>query len=866
MKGVHLFLFPFYFSLGLCCPAEEPPPPQPVAIPAPKPLTRIMGKDVQGWVAHLKKYENEQERKLAMFCLTDFGPAAAEAVPELLALCKDELQPETQRWAAETLGSIGPAAKDAVPELLGVLNNQARPEAHRAAACAALARIDPEAAPVRKAILGAFRDPKPEVRASAIDAAVTLAPFDASAVAALSKALYDEPNAPTAAAALCCLGKEGEEALARAVERGETVTRAAAAEALSLMGNQAASAVPIMLKAARREKDAAARAQLYLAAARIAPTDSSVLEALVERIASAEVPSPAGTDTGKSRQPSGNLPSVPAGYKGTKTGAQPYEAETRLLVVAGPKAVPALRAGLRSRDGSARRQFVAILGKLPHPGVDVVDDIAARTQDRDQDVRLAAVKALDGFGPAASRARAILAELARNDLALQRPAELAALNVSRDPHKPRYRSVLEVRPDAEVIAALKDLNPAVRQEAAESLHTRTDDASAVASALIDALRDAKTEVRVAAANSLVRFGKYARVAMSTFTEWLEAAVKAAKPRAPAEELTADERMALAVPQAALTALAGMGADAAPALPLLVKVALSPLPENDAELRDLLGTVLRVIGPDAASWLIAELKGPDSAARVRAAYALASMGPVAATAVPDLIELSKSAVDSEAQAGFAGLQAIGLAAYDAAAAYLVNVMRGDTFADRRKWATWALGGIRVPDSGDPKKVIDGLLMALLDPDDGVCRGAHGALARIGAPALPRLRDMLKLGVGEAPYWAVRVLARMKADPADVIPPLAELTLPDRRPVERGTATELLGEYAPAHPEVIPVLLRLLGDREEYVARIATGSLALFGAAVVEPLEKLLQQRNPLVRRRALEALESVRAAAEAKAGG
>jgi ATP-binding cassette subfamily B multidrug efflux pump len=92
-----------------------------VAIPEPKPVARIMGKDLQGWIAHLKKHENEQERKLAMFCLTSFGPAAAEAVPELLALLHDELQPETQRWAAETLGAIGPAAKEAVPALFEIM-------------------------------------------------------------------------------------------------------------------------------------------------------------------------------------------------------------------------------------------------------------------------------------------------------------------------------------------------------------------------------------------------------------------------------------------------------------------------------------------------------------------------------------------------------------------------------------------------------------------------------------------------------------------------------------------------------------------------------------------------------------------------
>lgn len=347
------------------------------------------------------------------------------------------------------------------------------------------------------------------------------------------------------------------------------------------------------------------------------------------------------------------------------------------------------------------------------------------------------------------------------------------------------------------------------------------------------------------------------------TAWLDAAALVVGPRTAANKAAATlEQLALAVAstKAALAALAGMGAEAKPALPAVVKIALSPLPAADAKLKDLLGATLRLIGPEAVPSLVVVLQDPVAGAerRARAAQALAAMGPVAATAVPELLELSKSAIDSDAQAGLAGLQAIGPAAYGLSAAYLVNELRDDTFADRRCWAAAALGGIGVPAEGDSAKVIDGLLLALLDPDEGVCRAAHAALTRIGAPALPRLLEMLKLGTGEAPYWAVRVLARMKASPEDVIPALAELTWPDRRPVERGTAAELLGEYAPAHTEIIPVLLRLLGDREDYVARIAIRSLTLFGAQVAEPLESLLRQRDPLVRRRALDALESIRA--------
>ena len=99
--------------------------------------------------------------------------------------------------------------------------------------------------------------------------------------------------------------------------------------------------------------------------------------------------------------------------------------------------------------------------------------------------------------------------------------------------------------------------------------------------------------------------------------------------------------------------------------------------------------------------------------------------LAATAVPDLIELSKSAVDSDAQAAFEALQAMGPVAYPMAANYLKDTLVGDIFPLRRKWAAWALGDIRVPKEGDSKMVVHALVMALMDPDEGVCRAAHGA---------------------------------------------------------------------------------------------------------------------------------------------
>ncbi len=793
----------------------------------PAPVQKVLDKDVNGWIEHLKGFENEKQRRLAMLCIAEFGPGAVGAVDELRRLFKAGAQPEVQRSAYMTLGAIGPAAKDALPDLLAVVNDPSQPPAHRAAALDAVAQIDPQSSAVIRAVAAGLRDSKREVRSEAIDAAVTVAQFDSTVIPTLSRMLTNPDDARDVSIALRCLGDPGLDVLIRGVERPDSGIRALCAEALGRSGKMASRALPSLLRSAAREREPQANLLLTAAAARIAPKDPALLDVLAQRLSLTE------QDV---------LPESLAGNDDNKIPRTPYEFETKRLSAAGTAALPAIRHGLQSTNAAGRLRLVGILAKLTPPPTDAVSDLISRVQDTDAAVRLASAKALDAYGPTAALAKEALERMAQTDpegSPAQRTAALAALNVSRAADHARYKWAMEPETTEQLLADMKSAKAWQRQEAAEVLRTRADAGEPVANALLEALNDADAKVQMAAARSLAHFGKYSRVAINTFEQWLEKDDSAAQ-------------------RAALIALAGLGEDAKPALSRILKLALAESTAKDKDLENTLSVVLRVIGPDAVAALTAEFKTPDAAIRARAAHVLGLMGAVASTAVPDLVELSKSMVDSDARAGFEGLGVIGPPAYPLAAPYLVYVLRGDLFAERRKWATWALAEIKVPANGDKEQVIDALRQELLDTDEGVCRGAHGALVRIGDPALPQLRVMLKLGEGDAPYWALRVLARLKADPADVVPKLLEYCDPGKLPIERAVCAELVGNYAPDHPESIPVLLRVLGDREDFVARASIRSLVPFGDIAVPSLQKLLKQRNPLLRRRAIDALEAIQA--------
>jgi hypothetical protein len=146
------------------------------------------------------KDPDDKVRQYAVSALGDIGPAAATAVPTLIAILKaptGELQPgkedrkraaNSRSAAAAALGSLGPAAKGAVPALAAALKDENVPV--RRWAATSLGEMGPEGRSAVPALVQALGDYDAQVRRYAIQSIKKIGPSPDSVVG-LSPALHD---------------------------------------------------------------------------------------------------------------------------------------------------------------------------------------------------------------------------------------------------------------------------------------------------------------------------------------------------------------------------------------------------------------------------------------------------------------------------------------------------------------------------------------------------------------------------------------------------------------------------------------------------------------------------------------------------
>jgi HEAT repeat protein len=106
-------------------------------------------------------------RRLAAGALSNIGPEAAPAVPDLIRALSDD-EPEVRSGAARALARIGPKAESAVPHLIKNLDRK-QPDLVRRFSCEALSRIGEGLKPFVPDILRTLRDdPDAYVRQRAV--------------------------------------------------------------------------------------------------------------------------------------------------------------------------------------------------------------------------------------------------------------------------------------------------------------------------------------------------------------------------------------------------------------------------------------------------------------------------------------------------------------------------------------------------------------------------------------------------------------------------------------------------------------------------------------------------------------------------
>ncbi len=118
-------------------------------------------------------------------------------------------------------------------------------------------------------------------------------------------------------------------------------------------------------------------------------------------------------------------------------------------------------------------------------------------------------------------------------------------------------------------------------------------------------------------------------------------------------------------------------------------------------------------------------------------------------------------------------------------------------------------------------------------------AASALGRLGASALPPLRELLSHDDRDVRWLAAFALGRQGASAAPALAELREALVDDDAWV-RWAAAEAIGEIGPPAAEVAVSLVERLNDEDRDVARAAVGALEKIGEAAVNAVDALVRR--------------------------
>ena len=324
-------------------------------------------------VAKMKKVlrkKDRADRAYAAAALEDIGPAAADAVPELIQALNDG-DADIAASAERTLKGLAGAAP-ALAEALGTSDPVLRARLGQV-----LAAQGPAAVP---ALVNNFRKGKRELALWSAGILGQMGPSAADAVPALARAAVsgDAAVSGQAAAALTAVGAPAGLWLGAALNSANPSSRAGAAKVLSSLAPPPEEAAGALIGAL---EDADAKVREHAAMA-LASYPGKTLAFLPENFTAALVKASAASDAA-------------AGWARTalaKAGRGPAAAKEK-------KGLPELVAALRSPDREARIAAAAALGALGPAASEAVPELWIAFKTRDCRQRASAARALAEINP-----------------------------------------------------------------------------------------------------------------------------------------------------------------------------------------------------------------------------------------------------------------------------------------------------------------------------------------------------------------------------------------------------------------------------------------------------------------------------------
>jgi HEAT repeat protein len=521
-------------------------------------------------------------RRVALHALHQMGPAAREELPALLKATSD---PHIRNEALLVVARLGTDAKAGIPALIEMLKDPTL----RGGAARALAQIGPDAAPAIPALIAILDDPSPNVPTA--EALVRIGP---AALEPLLKTLESKSGQVSMQAANT-LGKFGAKAvapLAKIVAEGNGSAPWLAGHALVQIGPEAKPALPELL-AALKGNNATLRRSATRAVCKIDPLHEDVFPVLLKLIA--------------------------------------------------------------DRDGSNRFEVIHTLGELGPRAHDALPALTAALKGDLPNSKLQLAEAIARIDPKSPLPLPVFLD------ALKAPTPFARADAWRTLGRLGKFAELALGQLPEAIA---DKDWAVRQAAygvlIELLPLSNEVPPEVVTACGKALRDRGLtpvgDSRVRLAQVLGRMGPRAKPLLGVLTEALRSPDPAIRPAA-ALALWQIDRSPLSIPAlvdvlsrvrdsairaAAADALAEIGPEARPALPVLLQAAQSNggFDTSDLIVRPAAARAVWKIDPKTQAWVLPILleslrDGSYSEARVQTIQTLGDFGPAARSALPAL---------------------------------------------------------------------------------------------------------------------------------------------------------------------------------------------------------------------------------------